>query len=96
MNILRMAFEGSWRVLFAGLVFGAGLPLVFALGVRCWAFGVGQLDGRAARPAAKVLAGLLFAVVVGGVVLGIALVVATGFGRAISFDSLIPTVVDKK
>lgn len=31
---LRFAVEALWKVLLAGLVLGAGLPLVFAVGIR--------------------------------------------------------------
>ncbi len=48
---LQFAFDGAWRVLLAGLVFGAGLPVVFALGIRSLRLGSrrlrrGQRGGR--------------------------------------------------
>ncbi|HYN28725.1 MAG TPA: hypothetical protein VES95_02465 [Dermatophilaceae bacterium] len=95
MTIIGIALEGAWRVLVGGLAFGAGVPILFALGVRSWAAGVGEVEGRRPHPGARVLAVVLFAVVIGAVVLGIALIVAGGFGKAISFEHLIPTVVEK-
>ena len=31
---LKLVFEAAWNVLWVGIVLGAGLPLMFALGVR--------------------------------------------------------------
>lgn len=96
MNITSIALEGALRVLIASLVFGAGLTVVFATGVRVWAIGAGaRTSGAPARPVAKVLAAVLFAVVVGGIVLGITLIVASGFGKTVSFEHVVPVLVDE-
>ena len=34
---LKLVFEAAWNVLWVGIVLGAGLPLMFALGVRAMA-----------------------------------------------------------
>ena len=91
MNNLGFALDGAWRVLVAGLALGAGLPLLFALGIRSLAWG----GGSPARPLGTVLGYLLFAVVVLGVLLGLTFIVATGFGKALSFDHVYPTIVSK-
>ncbi len=36
---LRFALQGGWQVLWVSLLFGAGLPLLFAVGVRSLAWG---------------------------------------------------------
>ena len=41
MDNLRFAVEAAWKVLLVGLVLGAGLPAVFAVGVRSLAWGAG-------------------------------------------------------
>ena len=41
MNNLALAADGAWKVLVASLVLGAGLPFVFALGVRARASAAG-------------------------------------------------------
>jgi hypothetical protein len=41
MHNLGFALEGGWRVLAASLILGAGLPALFALGVRALAYGAG-------------------------------------------------------
>jgi hypothetical protein len=92
------AFEGAGQVLLVGLVLGAGLPAVFALGIRALAYGAGgdaETDHAPPHPVGRVLAALCFAVVIGGVVLGITMVVAKGFGKEVVFDHIVPTVVDK-
>ena len=45
--------------------------------------------------AGRAIGYLLFAIVVAGIVLGIAFIVATGFGKALSFEHVYPTIVSK-
>ncbi len=62
------------RVLLAGLVFGAGLPIVFAVGVRLLATGHGTETTEGVsngKPIALVVAYALFAAVVTVVFLGV-------------------------
>ncbi|WP_250037969.1 hypothetical protein [Paractinoplanes maris] len=94
MSNLGFALEGAWKVLLAGLILGAGLPVLFALGIRSLAHGAGG-EGAQPRPAGKVMAGTLFAIVVLGVLLGLTYIVASGFGKTISFDHVWPAIVDK-
>jgi hypothetical protein len=89
---LGFALDGAWRVLLAGLLLGAGLPVLFALGVRSLAW---SEAGGPARPLGRAAGVTLFAVVVLGVVLGITFIVATGFGKALSFEHIYPTIVPK-
>ena len=91
MSNLNFALDGAWRVLAASIVLGAGLPVIFALGIRSLASGG---EAPAAVPA-RITAYLLFAVVVLGILLGLTFIVATGFGKALSFEHIFPTIVDK-
>ena len=84
-EIFLKAFEALWQVLVAGVILGAGLPAVFALGIK--ALGTGRTlaaDGATydEPPTGAGRAGstVLFAVCVAAVLFGIFLVVATGFG----------------
>jgi hypothetical protein len=98
MNNLALAADGAWKVLVASLVLGAGLPFVFALGVRVRASAAGaRADGEHAerRPVGNVLFVLCLLVVLFGVALGITIVVASGFGKAVSFEHIYPTIVSK-
>jgi formate/nitrite transporter FocA (FNT family) len=101
-NSIELALQGAGRVLFAGLVFGAGLPVVYALAMRALTINsttVAEADGAIHyRPSVlgRVLSVLLLAVIVGGVVLGLVMIVASGFGKTVSFEHLIPTIVDEK
>jgi hypothetical protein len=85
-HIVGHALDGGWRVLLAGLALGAGLPILFAVGIRQTAGG--GTFGRATGYT-------LFAVVLLGVALGITFIVATGFGKALSFEHVYPTIVAK-
>ncbi len=102
MRSLELALLGAGKVLFAGLVFGAGLPVVYALAMRALTIGSTTVvdDGGRSHthpsPLGRALAGLLIALIVGGVVLGLVLIVASGFGKAVSFEHVIPTIVDEK
>ena len=103
MHNLGFALDGAWRVLLAGLILGAGLPILFALGIRSLAWGTGGdaevhetgVTGPTPRPAGKALAWTLFTIVVLGVLLGITFIVATGFGKTVSFEHIYPTIVPK-
>jgi hypothetical protein len=98
MSNLGFALEGAWKVLAAGLILGAGLPALFALGIRSMAWGAGgdaEVSHARPNPMGKALAYVLFAVVILGVLLGITFIVASGFGKTISFDHVFPTIVDK-
>jgi hypothetical protein len=103
MHNLGFALEGAWQVLVAGLILGAGLPTLFALGIRSLAYGAGGdaevhetgVTGPTPHPIGTVLGWVLFAIVLLVVLLGITFIVASGFGKALSFEHIIPTIVDK-
>jgi hypothetical protein len=98
METLALAADGAWKVLVASLVLGAGLPFVFALGVRARAAAAGgRADGAHTRPrpVGNAVFGLCLLVVLLGVALGITIVVASGFGKAVSFAHIYPTIVSK-
>ena len=96
---LQFAVEAAWKVLALGLLLGAGLPLVFALGVRSLAWGTGgaaevAVDAQP-HPAGRAAAVACFAVVLAGIALGLTIIIATGQGKVVSFDHVYPTIVDK-
>jgi len=103
MHNLGFALAGAWKVLLAGVILGAGLPTLFALGIRSLAYGAGGdaeaheagTTGPTPHPIGTLVGYLLFAVVLLGVVLGITFIVASGFGKTLSFEHVIPTLVDK-
>ena len=83
MEILTESFEALWQVVAVGLVLGAGLPALFALGVRALerdrvllADG-GELTSRASN-GGKAVAGICFAVTALAVVAGIVVII---FGK---------------
>ncbi len=97
--MLELFFQAAWKVLVAGLVLGAGIPALFALGVRFSASGAGGeamvVSSSTAKPATRPSAGLCFLVAALAVILGITVVVASGFGKMVSFEHVFPTLVDK-
>lgn len=100
MNTIGQALSGGWSVLYTSLIFGAGMPIIYALAMRARMTGatvtVDAKGKERVRPTllGNVLAGLLLVVIVGIVALGITLIAASGFGKVISFENGIPTIVD--
>lgn len=96
MDVIRLALEAAGKVLLVGLTLGAGLPLLFALGVRLMAVGTTSAGegghGREISAASSQVmlsragAAVLFGVVVLAVLVGIAFVVASGAGYSIDFS----------
>jgi hypothetical protein len=100
--MLELFAQTAWKVVLAGLVLGAGLPAVFALGVRFSAAGAGEAGGAGStgttsttRGGYRALSVLCFVVVAVAVALGITVVVASGFGKMLSFEHVYPVLVDK-
>jgi hypothetical protein len=100
-NTMKLLLEGAGEVLVAGLVFGAGLPVVYALALRVLTIGATSYAGpdgdihSTPRMSSRLFSGLLIAVVVAGVLLGLMIIVATGFGKEVTFDTIYPTITDK-
>jgi hypothetical protein len=94
MSQLWLALQSGVQVLFAALLLGAGLPVIFALGMRSLAFGTGGTAEVAVasrpHPLGKVIAYTCFGVVVLAIVLGISWIVGTGMGYSLVFDHLLP------
>jgi hypothetical protein len=100
-NTLELLLKGASEVFFAGLVFGAGLPFVYAIALRVLTIGSTSYAGpdgdihSTPRMSSRLLSALLIAVVVAGVLLGLMIIVATGFGKEVTFDTIYPTITDK-
>lgn len=99
MHNVGFALTGAWRVLVVSLVLGAGLPTLFAVGIRVLSLGAGEVritetgvTAPASHPVGKILAGLCFGVVLAAVAVGITFIVVTGFGGKLSFEHVYPTI----
>ena len=95
--MFELFLQSAWKVLVAALVLGAGLPAVFALGVRYSAVGAGatEVPVTTGRVGYRLLGIVCFALVAIAIVIGIMVVVAAGFGKMVSFEHIVPTLVDK-
>jgi hypothetical protein len=89
--------QAAWKVAVVGLLFGAGLPAVFAIGVRLSAAATtdGEHATRAARAGYRTLGALCYAVAALAVGLGITVIATAGFGMTVSFQHVYPTLVPK-
>jgi hypothetical protein len=98
MHNVELALEAIWEILLWSLLLGAGLPVVFALGVRALAWGSDgsdQPDEHSPHLLARAAAALCFAVVLVSVALAITFIIASGFGKALDFEHVVPTLSDK-
>lgn len=102
MEQLLAALDAGWRVLLVGLVLGAGLPTMFAFGVRALAWGTGgdaeiHESGVVLKPhpMGRVVAYVMFGIVILSVLLGIGYILAHGLGMTISFDGIVPVFTAK-
>lgn len=94
--MFSLAMNSAWKVLYTALLLGAGIPATFALGVRGTAMaGGGMTDGRR-NGAGRVLAIICFALVALAVATGLTMIIATGFGKAVSFSHIYPTIITPK
>lgn len=103
MDQLFAALNGAWQVLVAGLVLGAGLPALFAVGVNALAWGAGgDAELHESTPAppphrlGRIVAYAVFGVVLLAVLAGVGYITAHGMGYSIAFDGLTPVITSKK
>ena len=101
MDTIRLVLSAAWNVLWVGLLLGAGLPTLFAAGVRLLAGPADTVtaDGIAVQHDApgwhKLLDWLCFAIVLYGVLVGILIIVGGGMGKVVEFHGVLPTLVPK-
>jgi hypothetical protein len=102
-HTLSLEWQAVWKILVVGIILGAGLPTLFAAGIRSMAYGQGgeaeQHSGTALaapHPAGRAIAYLCFAIVLLIVALGIVYIVVTGQGKVLNFDHVWPMIQDKK
>ncbi|NQX29003.1 hypothetical protein HQQ81_16775 [Microbacteriaceae bacterium VKM Ac-2854] len=109
--MLSLFLAAAGQVALVAVLLGAGLPALFAVGVRSFALAGNAQDagpadfagstGRSGRSNAipvPVLRGfgvLCFAIVIAAVAIGLTIIIATGFGQQVSFENIIPTFVEK-
>ena len=102
MNQVIAALDAVWRVLAIALLLGAGLPTLFAFGIRAFAWGTGgdaeeHTEGVIPRGhlLGRVVGCVLFGVVVLAVMAGIAYIAAHGMGWVVTFDGIVPVLTPK-
>lgn len=96
--MFSLFLQDAWKVLLYSLVLGAGLPVVYALGIRSLALAPGgrtDAERGARSPWGVALATLCFLVVLAGVAVGLLYIVAAGQGKMLSFGHVYPTIVLK-
>ncbi|SMH48475.1 hypothetical protein SAMN06295885_3052 [Rathayibacter oskolensis] len=92
--------EAAGQVALIALILGAGLPALFAVGVRSFTVAGEEASGERGRtipvPLLRVLGALCFVIVVAAVVSGLSVIIATGLGQTVSFEHVFPTFTPKE
>ncbi len=86
------------QVALASILIGAGLPALFAFGIRALAAGAGgsaEISGDAGKPMMKIVAWITFALVLAVIAIGLAIIISSGFGYKVSFEHFFPTFIKK-
>ncbi|WP_040160871.1 hypothetical protein [Nigerium massiliense] len=92
--MMQLFLTAIGQVLLIGVLIGAGLPAIFAFGIRFLAYGAGgdaEVSHEKPHPLGTVLGYLCIAIVLAVILLGIAIIVSSGFGYHVSFEHIIPT-----
>lgn len=96
------ALDAAWRILAIGVILGAGLPALFAFGIRAMAWGTGgeaEVHDAGALPAphpvGRVIGIAIFSFVVLVVLLGIGYIIAHGLGYNLTFSGGLPVFVPR-
>lgn len=98
MNNLWLALEGAGNVLLVGMLLGAGLPAIFAMGIRALSWGSGTMvdtDDHTPHLMGRIVGYACFGLVILAVALGVGTIIAHGMGMRLSFDNIIPMFVPK-
>jgi hypothetical protein len=106
--VFSLFLEAAGQVALVAVLLGAGLPVLFAVGVR--SFALARMAGGESSPhptdgsdtSRRLLQSLLrvggalcFVLVVVAVAVGLTVIIATGFGQEVSFENVFPTFVPK-
>lgn len=100
----QLFLDAAWQVAVYGLIFGAGLPAIFAVGVRSTVLANQAHDGSASSTGVtspfpptvnRVVGVVCFVIVIAAVVIGITLIIASGLNKEVSFENIYPTFVPK-
>lgn len=101
MDTLLATLNGAFQVLIASLVFGVGLPVIFALGIRAYGWGTGQMRGgdeivsSSRRVIGRVLLWTCLIIVGLGLLAGLAVILSSGLGMDLHFDGFVPVLTPK-
>ena len=103
--LFTLFLEAAGQVALAALLLGAGLPALFALGVRSFtlagaaghpgADGESSATSRIPAPLLRIIGALCYVLVIAAVAIGLSVIIATGFGQEVSFEHVVPTFVPK-
>jgi hypothetical protein len=101
----HLIIVAAWKVLLASVILGAGLPAIFALGIRALAIGQPVTAGSgdeaggetlgSPKPIGIALAAICFLIVLYVIVMGILFIVVSGQGNTVGFSHGYPQITDK-
>ncbi len=87
MHTFAVSVEAYWRIVVVAFLFGAGLPLIFAFGIRFWSADDGTLVGER-NSATRVAAYLCFGLVAVAVAVGLLFIARDFIGHQLGISFL--------
>jgi hypothetical protein len=103
--MFTLFLEAAGQVALVALLLGAGLPALFAVGVRSFTLagsaGSARANGETIAPShipaplLRAIGTLCYALVIAAVAIVLSVIIATGFGQEVSFEHIVPTFVPK-
>jgi hypothetical protein len=98
MDQVLAALDATWRILLIGILLGAGLPTLFAVGVRALAWdGTDGAPTPGVRPPlrGRIVAYAAFGLDILAILMGITYIVLHGLGINVTFNGLLPIFTPK-
>ncbi|MWV47991.1 hypothetical protein GRS96_01725 [Rathayibacter sp. VKM Ac-2803] len=95
--MFSLFLAAAGQVALVAVILGAGLPALFAVGVRSFAVaGDSALAERSLpAPLLRVIGVVCFVLVIAAVAIGLSIIIATGLGQTVSFENVFPTFQPK-
>ena len=95
--MFSLFLAAAGQVALVAVLLGAGLPALFAIGVRSFAAAGDSAPTERSIPAPlmRTLGVACFVLVIAAVAIGLSIIIATGLGQTVSFEHVFPTFTPK-
>ncbi|QHC68188.1 hypothetical protein GSU68_17510 [Rathayibacter sp. VKM Ac-2759] len=95
--MFSLFLAAAGQVALVAVLLGAGLPALFAVGVRTFAMAgdSAPADRPLPAPLLRTIGVVCFVLVIAAVATGLSIIIATGLGQSVSFEHVFPTFTPK-